>query len=145
MFNVIESTPEEAYQIYLQVPEFDDKYPFEKWQRRLNGNNPLCLIARAGNLPVGVKVGYHEADYFYSWIGGVVPAWRRGGIAKMLADEQESLLRQQGIRRIRMKTRNRFKPMLLFALSSGFNIIESIPDPVGGSVADLRIVLEKML
>ena len=145
MFSVSQCTPQQAFELYERIPEFDEKYPWSKWESRLDGKEVLAFCAFAGNLPIGIKVGYFEEDHFYSWIGGVLPEWRRAGVAKMLADEQEEALRARGVKKVRMKTRNRYKPMLLFALESGFDVVETYPDPAGGSLLDTRIVLEKMI
>lgn len=145
MFTVVECEPREAYEIYLNIPEFEVKYPFSTWEQRLRDRKFLCLMAMAGQLPIGFKIGYLEEEWFYSWIGGVVHEWRRSGIAKMLSDEQEEILRERGIKRVRMKTRNRFKPMLLFALSSGFDIVDTLSDPENPDEDDVQIVLEKFL
>jgi GNAT superfamily N-acetyltransferase len=100
------------------------------------------LIAKIGDAEVGCKVGYFEANHFYSWIGGVLPEYRKRGVAAKLADVQEDLVKQAGVHIIRMKTRNRFTEMLLFVLSRGFYIAEVEQK---GSPGEWRITLYKNL
>jgi GNAT superfamily N-acetyltransferase len=92
---------------------------------------------------VGFKVGYQrEIDgSFYSWMGGVLPDFRRRHVARLLAEAQEKWAAGHGYRRITCKTRNRHKAMLLFALKNGFRItaVEPQPDP-----DENRIWLEKV-
>jgi len=90
----------------------------------------------------GFKVGYERDGYFYSWMGGVIPGFRRNGIALALAIEQENWARAQGYTSVTFKTRNIHKAMLSFSLNNGFNIIKVDPHE---DVAQHRIWLKKML
>lgn len=121
---ILRDTIEAAYDISLHIPEFEPWYPMEKWKVRCDGKQVIALIAKVGDAVVGCKVGYFEDDQFYSWVGGVLPAYRRRGVAEKLADMQEELVRNTGVHRIRMKTRNRFREMLHFALNRGFYIAD---------------------
>ncbi|RMG17337.1 MAG: GNAT family N-acetyltransferase [Bacteroidetes bacterium] len=113
---------EEVVQLTRCLPEFEQPYRQEEYHKRLSHTPHLLLVAEADGKVVGCKVGYErEQDgSFYSWIGGVLPAYRRQGIARLLARAQEDWARSQGYRRIRFKTRNCHRNMLRFALSNGF-------------------------
>jgi GNAT superfamily N-acetyltransferase len=101
---------------------------------------PLLLTARLGDEVVGFKLGYAESEaVFYSWLGGVQPAYRQQGIARELMQRQHDWCRRAGFRRVRMKTRNQWKFMLILSLRSGFEISETY----AGADGVLRIVLEK--
>ena len=93
---------------------------------------------------MGFKVGYDrdQDGSYYSWLGGVMPAFRRKGVALALAEAQEAWAKEQGFQSIRFKTRNRHKNMLHFALSRGFNIVgfEAHED-----IGESRIWLEREL
>ena len=130
----------EAYQVRLLIPEFEPWYAWEKWEERCNGKSVIALVSLANGDPAGFKVGYFEADYFYSWVGGVIPAYRRLGVASLLADAQEMQVKEAGVSLIRMKTRNRFQNMLHFALSRDFYIAEVEKT---GEPRDWRIILHK--
>ncbi|MEZ4985919.1 MAG: GNAT family N-acetyltransferase [Saprospiraceae bacterium] len=112
-----------AMRLSRLVPEFIGPPEKKEYKRRLSGKTHLILIAWLDDKPVGFKVGYQEKDYFYSWMGGVLPSYRRRNVARKLAEAQEAWARRQGIRSIVFKTRNQHKNMLLFAISRGFQIV----------------------
>ncbi len=137
---IINGSIEEAYNVSLQIPEFEPWYPLEKWQKRLSGKSVIVLIAKEKDNPIGFKVGYVVEEHFYSWVGGVLPEYRRRGIARKLAEVQEEQVRKAGVHLIRMKTRNRFGEMLRFALSRDFYIADVEKK---GEPQDWRITLYK--
>lgn len=139
-----QGTIEEVVELSIQIPEFNKPYSCEEYHRRLGGIPHLTAIACIGNKAVGFKVGYERENdgSFYSWMGGILPDFRRRGVASKLADYQEKWARKQGYTKISMKTRNRLKPMLYFALSNGFNITKV---DKARSVEENRIHLEKQL
>ena len=106
-----------------QLPEFDTPYDEAKILEKINNKPYLNLIAFIDNLPAGFKLGYERDGYFYSWLGGVLPKYRRNGVAKKLAEVQEKWALENGYETVTFKTRNRHKAMLIFALKNGFNII----------------------
>jgi ribosomal protein S18 acetylase RimI-like enzyme len=131
---------QEAYEASLQIPEFEPWYPLDTWVERTTGKEIIALIARVDGLLAGFKVGYFREDHFYSWVGGVLPEFRKNGVAKALAETQENLVGKAGTQMIKMKTRNRFTAMLSFALGRGF-CIERVERK--GDVHDWRITLHK--
>lgn len=112
-----------AAELSRQLPEFSEPYGEEEIAERLHGVPHLVLIAFVDEQPAGFKVGYERDGYFYSWLGGVLPGFRRHGIAQSLADAQEAWAREQGYGSVTFKTRNRHKAMLAFALRNGFDIV----------------------
>ena len=134
-----------AYQVLEQIPEFVALQPIAKFAQRLEGKTALILVAFDGDLAVGVKMGYALSDsIFYTWMGGVIPAYRGQGIAQQPADAQVAWVQKHGYQSIQLKTRNRFKNMLHFALKDGFDLI-GLSKEKAESVADYRILLEKKL
>ena len=106
--------------------------PYEEYNRRLANVHHKILVAFVDDRPVGFKVGYAlDQLTFYSWMGGVMPEFRRLGIARRLAANQEQWAGQNGYRIIKLKTRNIHKRMLIFALKSGFFVedVELKNDP----------------
>ncbi len=137
-----QGTIEEALRVSDQIPEFLDGYGKEEYKFRLENKLNLILIAEDGDKAVGFKVGYQTDDYFYSWVGGVVPEYRRSGVAKKLSDFLEQWVKEKGISVVRFKTQNKFKHMLIFALKNGFSIIGTVPfDRDEG----FKVLLEKKL
>ena len=90
----------------------------------------------------GFKVGYARDDYFYSWMGGVLPKFRKRGVAKALAMEQEIWAKKNNFNSIQFKTWNQHKAMLIFSLKNGFDIIALEKRK---RVVDYRIILEKKI
>lgn len=125
-----------------KIPEFRDPPRKEQYEERLAGVPHLILIAKVGEEIAGFKVGYQREAYFYSWMGAVLPAYRKCGIAKKLAEAQEEWARQQGYDSITFKTRNQHKGMLIFALKNGFDIIGFKEKE---NTATNRILLRKVL
>ncbi|MEM7109268.1 MAG: GNAT family N-acetyltransferase [Bacteroidota bacterium] len=141
--SVREGSLDEVIQIASRIPEFIDPYSKQEYEQQLKGRNFLILIAAVKDELAGFKLGYDLGDdFFYSWFGGVPPDLRQHGIAKLLAQHQESWAKNNGFKRIRIKTRNSFTPMLLFTIKSGFNIIDLERK---SDVSEHRILLEKEL
>lgn len=142
---IIEGTINDCLEIMSQIPEFgDNQYDEAVFVNRLSRTEILILIAEIDNRKVGFKAGYkRDTDgSFYSWMGGVNPEFRKLQIAKKLADAQEEWIIKRGYSAITFKTRNYLKPMLIFALKNGFNIIDVIPKD---KISNHRIILRKEL
>lgn len=125
-----------------QIPELDNPYPAEEYYQRLKDVPHLILVAFDKGKPIGFKVGYERTGYFYSWMGGVHPDFRRAGVALALAQAQEKWAVAQGYSSVTFKTRNRLKGMLCFALQRGFNIINVDPYE---QIEESRVWLRKEL
>jgi GNAT superfamily N-acetyltransferase len=129
-------------QLMRQLPEFHAPYREVDLRDRLAGVPHLILIALMDGELAGFKLGYERLGHFYSWLGGVLPAFRRQGIACALAEEQERWAREQGYEAVIFKTRNQHKAMLVFALKNGFDITGF---EARDSAAEHRIWLRKNL
>ena len=116
----------------------------KKVQERLNtAPDLLVLLAETtdGQL-AGFKIGYRQdTNAFYSWLGGVLPEFRRQGIAAALMQYQHEWARQQGYLFIQTKTMNRWRNMLILNLQSGFDVIGTYQ----GNDGSVRIILQKIL
>lgn len=109
----------------------------------LRGRRRLLLVAldTRQRRVVGYKFGYEDRPgRFYSWLGGVHPAYRRLGLGRALMERQHALVARAGYRTVRTVTLNRHRAMLLLNLQSGFDIVGTL-----WSRGELRIVLEKAL
>lgn len=141
-FDIKEGTIDTVVALSQQIPEFKNPHGAAEYAKRLAGIPHLILVLFIDNQPVGFKVGYERDGSFYSWMGGVLPKYRRLGVAQALADQQVKWAQQQGYTHLTFKTRNSHKSMLIFALKNGFDIIGfSERNPV----AENRILLRKQL
>lgn len=139
-----EGSVEEVVQLSRSLPEFLNPHTEDVYDERLKGKLHLIAVAEVDQQLAGFKVGYDKFgdSSFYTWMGGVLPEYRKMGVARSLANFQESFVRKNGFDSIILKTRNRHKNMLLFALSSGFQIIGFEPERVN---RESRILLKRDL
>jgi len=99
-------------------------------------------LARAEDHVVGFKIGYQRRpDQFYSWLGAVLPGFRRRGIATELLTRQHTWASEAGYSSIRTKTTNEWREMIILNLQHGFDIVGTEHDRHD----ELKIVLEKGL
>lgn len=93
--------------------------------RRLKGRiNPLMLIAQVEKQPVGFALGYeNKPSTFYNWLIGVLPDYRRGGIASQLMEAMSAWARDNGYHTVRFECYNRHRPMLHLAINQNFNAV----------------------
>ena len=105
------------------VPEFTRAHSASDFEAKLSGRVYLALLAWDGDRIVGSKIGYAlEPTVFYSWIGGVNPDYRAQGLAAELLHRQEAWCSERGFQRVRVKSENRFRGMLIFLLKNGYEI-----------------------
>jgi len=128
----------------MEQKVFRQPYSREKLSRTLfSKQQVVCLIANCNGRSCGFKVGYEMSDrLFYSWIGGVIPEYRRLGIARKMMDKQHALVFNLGYEVVRTHTENKYREMLLLNIRSGFDVV--------GVINDLQrskstIVLDKIL
>lgn len=136
-------TIDEAVRVSQHIPEFENPYHAETYKTQLNARYHIILIAMRKNTPVGFKVGYAlEPHVFYSWMGGVIPAYRRNGVAKTLSEQMQAVLLEKGFTTLRIKTRNNHRYMLQMLVSEGFNIVGM---EIKEDIAHHSIIFEKPL
>jgi predicted GNAT superfamily acetyltransferase len=115
----------------------------EFFKQRINGQlKALYVLAYNDNKLIGFKIGYpYNDDTFYSWVGGVHPKYRKQGIARQLAKLQEDYVKNNGFVKLRTKSMNPFKPMMILNLKNGYNITNIYTNTKGQT----KIVFEKQL
>ena len=127
-FHIHEGKLDDAVMVSANVPEFDDPYQIPEYSKRQNSTTHLILTVYDDHNPIAFKIGYqrHSDGSFYSWMGGVLPYYRRKGIANNLADHQEIWAKKNGYNSIRMQTREKHIAMLALAINRGFLITTRI-------------------
>lgn len=116
-------TFEEAISIHKLIPEFDRELTKQMLNERLSDSQSLTLVASINHKVVGYKLGYYTSNTeFYSWLGGVIPEYRKAGVANKLRLEQESILANNNVSTISVKSMNRFPNMLQMLISKGYAI-----------------------
>lgn len=115
-------TVEEAYEVFLKIPELDQYLSLQEMKERLSRPH-LIIVAEIDQILVGFKIGYLKNNVeFYSWLGGVVPKYRQTGVAQELLLFQESWAGELGAKSISVKSMNRFPPMLRMLIKNGYKI-----------------------
>lgn len=101
----------------------------------------LVLLATVDGVPAGFKIGYRENRLvFYSAKGGVLPAYRRRGIARVLLYDMMNRVAKNDYRRFAFDTfPNRHPGMAILALNEGFRVTRADYNP---TYRDYRIRFE---
>lgn len=119
--------------------EWDPKWFHSKFDRQVK---KYLQIAYLEGKPVGFKLGYElDQNTFYSWLGGVLPSYRRLGVASALIQAQHDWCKRQGYTSVETKTQNRFREQLVLSIKSGFDVIGHSESNEGGP----KILLRKHL
>jgi len=98
-------------------------------------------VAEDGSRLLGFKIAYAtRRRRLYSWLGGVVPAERRQGVARALMQAQHGWARERGYSNVETGTVRNNLAMLSLDLQSGFRIIGTYSR--GGTI---RVLMTKRL
>lgn len=144
-YHIIFGVPEKKIldvllRIYGQLFE-DAKLDFFV-DRILTKEGLVISLCYKKNELIGFKIGYrYDDNTLYSWVGGVLPKFRRQGIAQQLLTLQHTWALNQGYQKIRTKSMNRFKPMIILNLQNGFDIKKVYTNELGQT----KIIFEKLL
>jgi GNAT superfamily N-acetyltransferase len=116
----------------------------EHFQRRYLGRyNVVQMVARVENRPAGFLLGFElKPRVFFLWFFGVLPAYRRQGIASQLLEAIHSWARQNDYESVRFECHNQHRGMLLLALQQDYDIVGVRWD---GDRGDNLILLQKYL
>lgn len=104
----------------------------------------IVLRACIKDITIGFKVGYGKRNgIFYSAKGGVLPNYRRMGLAKKMLDEMLDASRLLGYSDFQYDTfPNMNKGMLIMGLNNGFSVIEA---KYNAQYKDFQITLSKKM
>jgi len=73
---------------------------------------------------IGFKIAYAtRSKRLYSWLGGVLPEYRRRGVGQALMDFQHAWAKERGYLNVETGTIKNNVPMMMLNLRSGFEII----------------------
>ncbi len=95
------------------------------FRRRLAGRqNILLLIAQIERRPVGFSLGIElKPNVFFAWLIGVLPDYRRAGVATQLVEAESAWAEEHGYQYLRMECHNAHRPVLMMAIQLGFNVV----------------------
>jgi GNAT superfamily N-acetyltransferase len=103
----------------------------ESFHRRYRGRyNILQMIARINDQAVGFFLGFElKPTVFFAWFYGVLPDYRRQGIASQLIDAVHDWAQQHDYESIRFECHNSHRPMLHLSIALGYDIVGLRWDP----------------
>jgi GNAT superfamily N-acetyltransferase len=124
----------------LNVAIFDEERIINTFDR----DGVLIFLAFVDGTPAGFKLGYAlGSDKFYSAKGGVLPAYRRRGIARELLYEMLDAVRAAGYERFVYDTfPNKHPGMTVLGLEEGFEVVKAGYSP---QYQDYRLRFEQKL
>jgi GNAT superfamily N-acetyltransferase len=116
----------------------------ESFRRRFLGRyNVLQMIARVKDQPVGFFLGFElKPTAFFAWFYGVLPDFRRQGIATQLMEAVHDWAREHEYESVRLECHNSARSMLHLAIALGYFVAGIRWDPDRG---DNLVIFEKTL
>ena len=116
----------------------------ESFRRRFRGRyNDLRMIARIKDQPIGFFMGFElKPTTFFAWFYGVLPDFRRQGIATQLMEAVHEWSREQEYESVRLECHNSARSMLHLAIALGYIVAGIRWDPDRG---DNLVIFEKTL
>ncbi len=128
--------------LYNQI--FRPPRDLESFQRRYQGRyNILQMLAYVGDRPVGFSLGFElKPAVYFSWFYGVLPEFRRQGIASQLMEAVPSWAKLNDYESIRFECHNQHRPMLHLAIALEYDIVGIRWDPDRG---DNLVLFQKSL
>ena len=127
-------------QLYNQI--FRPPRDVESFRRRYRGRyNILQLVARLQDRPVGFFLGFElKPTVFFAWFYGVLPDFRRSGIASQMIEAVHSWAKQNDYEAVRFECHNQHRAMLHLAISQEYDIVGMRWDPDRG---DNLVLMQK--
>lgn len=128
--------------LYNQI--FRPQRDLDTFRRRYRGRyNILQLLARVNDRPCGFFMGFElKPTVFFAWFYGVIPEFRRQGIASQLMEAVHSWAKENDYESIRFECHNQHRPMLHLAIAKEYDIVGIRWDPDRG---DNLVLFEKAL
>lgn len=129
-------------ELYCQIyrPAKEAAFFHRRFLGRYNG---LRLIASLDNRPVGFFLGFElKPSVYFSWLFGVLPEFRRKGIASQLMDAVHAWATEHGYASIRFECQNEHRPMLHLAIAREYDVAGIRWDP---DLGHNLVIFEKVL
>jgi GNAT superfamily N-acetyltransferase len=95
------------------------------FERRFQSRcNVLNLVAEVDGRPVGFSSGFElKPTTWFNWLFGVLPDFRRHGIAAQLVEAEHAWASERGYEFVRMECHNQHRPVLQLAIKHGFDVV----------------------
>ena len=104
---------------------FRPQHDLAFFQRRLLGRyNELLMVATLDARPVGFFSGFElKPSTYFAWLFGVLPEFRRVGVASQLFVAMHDWVAGHGYSMVRMECQNQHRPMLHMAIEHGYDVV----------------------
>ena len=128
--------------LYNQI--FRPAKDIESFRRRYLGRyNVLQMLATVKEKPVGFFLGFElKPDTYFAWFYGVLPDFRRHGMATQLMEAAHDWARHHSYDVIRVECHNHHRPLLHLSIELGYDIVGIRWDSGRG---DNLVIFEKAL
>ncbi len=95
------------------------------FRRRFEGRrNESILVAVIEDRPVGFIVGFELIPTtYFTWVAGVLPDYRRTGVATQLMQGQQAWAQDHDYDILRFECQNQHRPMLHVAITEGYDLV----------------------
>jgi len=120
-------------ELYNQIfrPARDEEF-FRR--RYLGRHNVLQMIAQVNQRPVGLFLGFElKPRVFFAWFYGVLPTFRRQGIASQLMEAVHEWAQTNEYDAIRFECHNPHRPILHLGIAQEYDIVGIRWDPDRGA------------
>ncbi|MEK6799093.1 MAG: GNAT family N-acetyltransferase [Planctomycetota bacterium] len=119
--------------LYNEV--FSPRQSEEFFRRRFMGrHNVTMMVAVVEDQHVGFIVGFElMPTTFFCWVCGVLPDFRRAGIATQLIQAQHAWAHDHGYGTVRFECNNQHRPMLHVAIREGYDLVGIRWDTASGA------------
>ena len=112
-------------------------------RRYLGRHNILQMVAQVEGRPVGFFMGFElKPTTFFAWFYGVLPDFRRQGIATQLMEAVHDWAREHEYESVRLECHNSARSMLHLAIALDYIVAGIRWDPDRG---DNLVIFEKTL
>ncbi len=120
-------------ELYNEV--FSPGQDAEFFQRRFKGrHNVSILLAMLEDRHVGFVVGFElMPTTYFVWLCGVLPDFRRSGVATQLMHGEQAWAKDNGYHIVRFECQNQHRPMMHTAITEGYDLIGVRWDTITGN------------
>lgn len=119
--SISQGTFEQASILALAIPELPNVLTPENYAITLENTPHTILVAKDNDQFIGFKIAYalNESTLFI-WLTGILPEYRRKGVAKLLLGGVEAWARAHSFNTIETRMSNHFPQMMEMLMANGF-------------------------
>lgn len=143
---VREAGLDDIAEVHKNIIEFDDNDPPKSFfLNRIEMVEHIIIVAYCDSYPIGYIIAYKDnmnEQALYCWLAGVDYHYRRNGALSKMMDYLRQWAISKNYEKITIKSRNRYKGMLIYLIKNGWNLVHIEKK---GAIDEYRIYLELSL